>query len=496
MTIDSDPLSALPKGKYKINRLLGKGAFSKVYLAELISNGQQVVIKLLDLPNKEAFARLDREIRLMKNLPPSSNIVVFFEGLISTDFQTAILVSEFVDGPSLKELVETRNSGLPEEVVVSITQQLCSGVKHLHGHRILHRDIKPSNIFISSSGRVKLGDFGLVISALYEEEEDITSTGVFVGTLLYLSPEIISRPKKATIQSDLYSLGVTILYMILGHNPFRDVSILDFAKAITNGSVFRNLPESFSPHWRRSLATLLAPKPEDRISSVDELISVLKNTFKQPEAKDIHIVANYLRKIDHTKALSFEPPRVVTSAVKLESGKPIPELMRSLGAQISQIESTISDITASFSRDNLQPLSNDISKQPADRIELSIDKTFEVIRSRLQLTWKFSLIMTIILFVLFTSMVVLTVIFGVVYQKSLWGIVFGSSGALFLLTVLLWRPMDKMLLTTMTTQQLEFIQVNYQRALSGTHAERREAFRDVSSQIDSLIARVSLKLRS
>jgi hypothetical protein len=103
--------------------------------------------------------------------------------------------------------------------------------------------------------------------------------------------------------------------------------------------------------------------------------------------------------------------------------------------------------------------------------------------------------MTLTLFSLFVAMLILAVVFGLAYQKSFLGILFGGTSGLSLLTVVLWKPMDKMLFSTIATQQLELIQLNYQRALSGSREERREAFRDVSTQLNSLLTKISSKSR-
>ena len=167
-------------------------------------------------------------------------------------------------------------------------------------------------------------------------------------------------------------------------------------------------------------------------------------------------------------------------------------LVRSLASQMAMVQSTVANITTSFKKEDypLQQLSSigPTSIGPEQRIEA----TFDAIRKRLGLTWRFSLGMTFILFATFITMVVLAIVFGLIYQKSFWGILFGGTSVLSLLTVVVWKPMDKMLFTTIATQQLELIQLNYQRALSGTREERREAFRDVSAQLDSLLAKVTI----
>jgi serine/threonine protein kinase len=165
MSINLDPFTILPKGKYEITGILGKGTLGSVYRGRHTVTGKDIVLKVMNLPDREAIARMEREISIMRKLPRSPFIVNLIDGYISPDAQIAIIVYEWIDGLTLQALVDNRKTVFPEQVIAIIARQLCMGVSYLHKNNIIHRDIKPSNVLISLSGQVKLTDFGLAVSA-------------------------------------------------------------------------------------------------------------------------------------------------------------------------------------------------------------------------------------------------------------------------------------------------------------------------------------------
>jgi len=486
--------SLLPKGAYEVNDLLGRGAQGSAYAANLVDTGDQVVLKTLQLPNAEALSRLEREIRLMRRFKQSPHLVSLIDAHVSIDNRAAILVSERVDGPSLQNIIETAKRGLNENLVVAIAKQVAKAISVLHQEGILHRDIKPSNVLISSQGLVKLSDFGLVISEIKTDEATITNVTDFVGTLRYTAPEII-HGSAASKSSDMYAIGLTVLFIIFGRNPLPDSSLFDLVASITSGNIATELPEQFSAKWDKVLQALLDPNPEKRLNSGDELSKMLDDILPMTERSSINAISKFLKEIGHVGTPSTDPPRVISGLGGKEDGDSIQELIRSLSAQVGQLGAVVSDITATFSRNTLNSAIaiNYNGKSPT--LDAKIDGTFETIRKRLRNTWQIGLMMTLILFGLFVAMISLAVIFGLVYRQSFWSFIFGSSSVLSLLTIVIWKPMDKMLMTTVATQQLELIHVNYQQALSGTREERREAFRDVFKQLDALLIRLSPSLK-
>jgi len=184
-TIESNLLGILPPGRYQVTRLLGAGAFGHVFVGRDVASSAPVVLKLLQLTNSEVRARTERELALLKNLDASPHVVSLIDGFVSPDARLAVLISDYVEGPTIQSLVERHGRGLPNTVVSAISRQLCVGLEYLHGQGIVHRDIKPSNVVITNRGVVKLLDFGLavLVGEQKESDSDITKVGTFVVSM-------------------------------------------------------------------------------------------------------------------------------------------------------------------------------------------------------------------------------------------------------------------------------------------------------------------------
>ena len=485
--------SILPKGRYEIRKLLGAGAFGQAYTGRDLLTGIPIVLKLLLLGTGEARARIHREIDVLKRMRPSPGVVSMIDAYLSPDGKGAVLVSEYIEGPTLEHLVERHGSGLPDVVIAAIARQLCGGLNHLHGQGIVHRDVKPSNIVIANDGAVKLLDFGIAVSIPSERQRDstITSVGNFVGTMRYAAPEMLSGNAYGDY-SDIYALGVTILFMLLGRQPFEHASFPFLVTQALKGEFISELPESLKSSWGGILSQVLDSDPEGRPLPY-ELRAMLEGAAPPTNEDDETIVAGFIQSGGQFREPPPNPPTAISSEPQPDNGDPLKAAIQSLAIQIHEVQAALADVTAIFRSRELVGVAA-VSGTPAlPAPEERIEATFATVRRRLELNWRISLTMTFTLFSLFVAMLVLAVVFGLVYEKSYWGLLFGGTSGLSLLTVLLWKPMDKMLFATIATQQLELVQLNYQRALSGGREERREAFRDVSTQLNALLTKTSKK---
>jgi serine/threonine-protein kinase len=206
-------------GPWVIDKELGRGGMGHVYLAhaEAAPAGapSQVAVKILapELAAEVGFLqRFQREIEILRKLN-HPNIVRFHEA--GAEDGRYYFAMEYVDGPSL-ETVREQEEKLPWREVLDLALQLAPALKHAHDRGVIHRDLKPSNLLRSSSGVVKLSDFG--IASLFASQH-LTVTGGVVGTAEYLSPEQAAG-KPVTRRSDLYSFGVVLYTLLTGRTPF------------------------------------------------------------------------------------------------------------------------------------------------------------------------------------------------------------------------------------------------------------------------------------
>lgn len=291
--MDSEAAALLPEGHYEIAKVLARGGLGMVYRGRDLLTGKDVVLKCLYLTSPEALSRTDREIALSKQLGDALNIVDFEEGYFSPEAGIAILVYEWINGPSLRTLINANPNGLPKNVAAATARQMCQGLKYLHQHGVIHRDIKPDNVLITEQGTVKLSDFGIAVLATHNNvTSNITTRGSFVGTLRYAAPEMVNNQLYGPA-SDIYALGMTILEM-LGWNPFPDSSVFFLLKEIMNGVVVKELPQGLKEEWGGLLLPALDVQP-DRRPSADALLQMLEKTFPAEGSSDEAIITDFLR---------------------------------------------------------------------------------------------------------------------------------------------------------------------------------------------------------
>jgi predicted Ser/Thr protein kinase len=213
--------------RYKIDRRLGAGGMSTVFLGHDTVLERPVAIKLLaeHLADDEPFvARFQREARAAARLQ-HPNIVQVFDSGLDPQSHRHYIVMEFVDGPSCADLMRDRKR-LEIDEAVAIARDACHGLDYAHRAGVVHRDVKPGNLLISSeSGATKLADFGIAKAA---EQTRITQVGSVLGTAAYLSPEQ-AHGDEAGPRSDVYSLGVCAYQTITGRLPHEYGSLTELA---------------------------------------------------------------------------------------------------------------------------------------------------------------------------------------------------------------------------------------------------------------------------
>ena len=214
-------------GRYRIDRRLGAGGMSTVFLATDTVLERPVAVKLLaeHLADDEAFvARFQREALSAARLQHPNIVQVFDYGLDASSHRHFI-VMEFVDGPSCADLLRDRKR-LDVDEAVRIARDACHGLDYAHRAGVVHRDVKPGNLLVAKdSGATKLADFGIAKAA---EQTRITQVGSVLGTAAYLSPEQ-AHGDEAGPRSDTYSLGVCAYQLLTGRLPHEYGSLTELA---------------------------------------------------------------------------------------------------------------------------------------------------------------------------------------------------------------------------------------------------------------------------
>jgi len=261
-------------GHYDIVAELGRGGMGVVYKGYESSLHRYVAIKVLaeslahDASVKERFLR---EARSMAALNDPHIIQIYFIG--EHEGQT-FFVMEFVEGESLGSLLK-REGRLAPAQAAKVIHQTAQGLAAAHDKGVIHRDIKPGNLMINSRGQVKIADFGIALVA-QDFSKKLTSTGEFVGTPGYLSPEVCLG-KPVDQRSDIFSLGIVLFEMLTGRMPFTDESPLGLMLEVVKAEIpdVRELNNDVDPELSRILAKMIAKEPADRYPSCQELVADL-----------------------------------------------------------------------------------------------------------------------------------------------------------------------------------------------------------------------------
>lgn len=210
-------------GRYQYLDRLGSGGMGVVYKVYDIRNQQTVAMKILRdslSGSSKALDRFFREARIAATIR-HRNIINIYDYNISNMSGQSYIVMEYVDGPSLREIIDRQFQQTMEAPLDYITEvlyygiQLCDALEAAHAKGIVHRDIKPDNIMINTQCEVKITDFGIV----HVEEATFTPTGAMLGTPRYMSPEQVTGGK-IDGRSDIYSVGIVLYEALAGSPPF------------------------------------------------------------------------------------------------------------------------------------------------------------------------------------------------------------------------------------------------------------------------------------
>jgi Tol biopolymer transport system component len=271
-------------GPYKIVAPLGRGGMGEVYRARDSRLGRDVALKVLreeDAEDLELLTRFEREARAASSLNHPNIVVVYEAGTASVQGRESpvhYLAMELIDGEPIA--ASLAGEPMPLRRFLDLATQLADGIARAHESGIVHRDLKPSNVFVTSEGRVKILDFGLAALRLHPGDDTqsptavgrLTSPGIAVGTLGYMSPEQ-ARGEAPTPASDQFSLGCIFYEMLTGQQAFGRSSAAEAFSAILRDDprpVDEINPLVPQP-LRWILERCLAKAPRDRYASTRDL---------------------------------------------------------------------------------------------------------------------------------------------------------------------------------------------------------------------------------
>ncbi|MBN1567264.1 MAG: serine/threonine protein kinase [Acidobacteria bacterium] len=263
-------------GEYLLTESLGAGGMGEVYKAVHTHLGRVIAVKVLSpgLTDGPALQRFYNEADIQASLKHPS--VAEYLGFYEYQGRPCILM-EYVDGETLAAVIQRRGA-LPADEALKIQQEITAAIAHFHAQGVVHRDIKTGNIKITSSGQVKILDFGI---ARHQRADRLTRLGAVVGTTEYMAPEQV-RGEPAGFATDVWQLGVLFYELLAGHLPFQAATTHEIYLRILSGDFIpiRRLRPDVPDSIGQIVSRCLQKEPSRRYPSASELYQALSSWDK------------------------------------------------------------------------------------------------------------------------------------------------------------------------------------------------------------------------
>src|SRR5580765_2001093 len=250
---------AIVAGRYRLVALLGRGGMGEVYRADDLTLDQPVALKFLPAgvaSDDSRLAQFHNELRVARQVS-HKNVVRLYD-LGDADGRR-FLTMEYVDGEDLASLLR-RIGRIPQDKAIDLARQLCAGVAAAHERGVLHRDLKPANVMIDGQGNVRITDFGIATAG--------GATASTAGTPQYMAPELLAG-QPASIQSDIYALGLILFEIFTGRRAFDAATLGDLKQLHETGTVTTpsSIVRDLDPAIERLILRCLAKEPGRRPAS-------------------------------------------------------------------------------------------------------------------------------------------------------------------------------------------------------------------------------------
>ena len=276
----SMPVERMVEGRYRLQKLVGRGGMGAVYEATDLRLNRLVAVKILSAKmfgNREALRRFEREAKTSARLSHPNIITVYDYGGLSTG--GAYLVMELISGETLGALIKG-DGCIPPETAADCFNQVLEGLKAAHAAGVIHRDLKPDNVLISTGENgqphVRVLDFGLAKIRLSESTDTnsptalATTPGRVMGTIGYMSPEKLSG-ETIDERTDLFAVGVMVVEALTGRRPFTGRIYTEILRSIVQGSFHLEQGTKEAERLDTVLQKCLAKDRESRFSSAREM---------------------------------------------------------------------------------------------------------------------------------------------------------------------------------------------------------------------------------
>lgn len=319
-------------GDYEILERLGSGGMGTVYKAIHRRMKRTVALKVLkpEVSHKpHLLQRFEREVQAAARLS-HPNIVTALDA--REDNGLHYLITEYVDGCDLEHLIKQQGP-LPELLAVDYVLQAAQGLEYAHRQHIIHRDIKPANLLLAQTsndkghGVVKILDMGLArlgsADSLSEpDSNDLTKTGMVMGTAAYMAPEQARNTKQADERSDIYSLGCTLYYLLTGHTAYDGETVIDTILAHLNEPIPSLAKLTISPQVDAVFRRMVAKDPGERYGSMTEVVADLQKlkALPLPATPTIAVLPPSAQQTTITSYSAISSERKRTSKAPLVAG--------------------------------------------------------------------------------------------------------------------------------------------------------------------------------
>jgi len=270
-------------GAYRIERAIGEGGMSDVYLARHAYLKRLAAVKVLKphLATDEAVTRFKREAQLCSQLSHPNTVEVFDYG--TTREGRWYYAMEYLDGIALEDLVK-RHGRLPVGRAVHALRQACGSLAEAHARGWVHRDVKPNNIMLCVRGGqydfVKVVDFGLIKQLAAQQTRDITQYSKILGTPLYMAPERLRNPADADARADIYALGAVAYFILSGRSAFAAETEHDAIYKVLNEPAPALAADDVPPQLAALVARCLEKQREARPATIEEVDAVLETVAR------------------------------------------------------------------------------------------------------------------------------------------------------------------------------------------------------------------------